>query len=403
MKGIEEIKGGITAVPGMMAAGINCGIKKHSLDLALIYSTRPASCAGVMTKNRVKAAPLILNRERFRKGVAQAIIINSGNANALNGKEGILDADEMASITANCLGIRKDLVIVASTGIIGRPLPMEKLRTGIPRLVNSLSRDGGEDAAMAIMTTDKVKKEFAIRYHHGGSTITIGGIAKGAGMIHPRLGTMLAFIATDASIQVAPLRTILKDATERSFNMISVDGDTSPNDLVVLLANGDNKGFRIEKEGNDLYNGFKEALGYLMLNLAKMIVMDGEGGTRFIKIRVKGAKTHREAKGVGKAVASSNLVKCAFYGADPNIGRIMVAIGYSGYPINPESVDIYLGGTKVLNNGKMLCFNLSKAREIMRQREVEVTVDLKRGMEEAVVFTCDLSPEYVRVNAHYST
>jgi glutamate N-acetyltransferase/amino-acid N-acetyltransferase len=402
MHKIEEIEGGITAVPGVKAAGINCGIKGEGLDLALVYSTRLASCAGAMTKNRVKAAPLFLNAKRFKKGIAQAIVINSGNANALNGKRGLLDADEMASITAECLGIDKNLVIVASTGIIGRPLPMEKLKDGIPRVVASLSEDGGGNAAKAIMTTDTVKKEFAIRYQCDKATVTIGGMAKGSGMIHPRLATMLAFIATDASISPAPLRRLLREAVEESFNTILVDGDTSTNDLVVLLANGENQDFCIKEEKGKFYRGFREALEYLMLALAKMIVRDGEGATKFIKIRIKGAKSHREAKGIAKAVASSNLVKCAFYGEDPNVGRIMAAVGCAGYPIDQEGVDVYLGRMMVIRGGEMTTFDRSRASRIMAKREVEVTIDLNRGESEATVFTCDLSPEYVRINASYS-
>lgn len=385
----------------METAGINCGIKKNLLDLALIYSRRPATCAGLVTKNRVKAAPLLLNTKRFKKGIAQAIIINSGNANALNGKRGLLDADEVASITAKCLGVPKDFVIVASTGIIGRPLPMDRLREGIPRLVNSLSKEGGEDAAKAIMTTDKVKKEFAIRYHYGELSITIGGMAKGSGMIHPNLATMLAFIATDASIPQALLKNLLKASCENSFNAILVDGDTSTNDLVVLFANGVNRRFHIENEGR-LYSGFQKALDYLMFRLAKMVVMDGEGATKLIKVRVKGAKSLKEAKGVAKAVASSNLVKCTFYGADPNMGRIMVATGCAGYRIDPELVDIYLGRLKVIKDGRMLPFDPSKAKRIMMEREVELTIDLKRGGAKVNLFTCDLSPEYVKINARYT-
>lgn len=401
MPEIEEIRGGITAVPGIKAGGINCGIKAAQLDLALIYSDPAASCAGMMTTNRVKAACLVINRRVFRRGIARAIIANSGNANALNGRQGLADAREMASLTAASLGIEPESVIVASTGIIGERLPMEKVREGIPRLVKVL-RKGGREAALAIMTTDTRKKEFAIRYRLGKRCITIGGMAKGSGMIHPQMATMLAFIATDASILPGPLKRLLKTSVDKSFNMISVDGDMSTNDLVVLLANGMNTGFRIE-EGGGLYRGFQEALDYVTFHLAEMIVKDGEGATRLIRIRVKGARRSIEARGVAEAVATSNLVKSAVYGGDPNIGRVMAAIGRAGFNIGPERIDLYLDKVLVVQNGERIDFDRARAERALAGKEVVIGIDLKRGREMAEFLTCDLSPRYVEINAHYRT
>lgn len=403
MPKIEEIPGAITAVPGMKAGGINCGIKADRRDLALIYSTVVASCAGVMTTNRVKAAPLLINQKIFRKGKARAIIVNSGNANVLNGKQGLADAEEMAALAAANLGIPSKLVVVASTGVIGEPLPMGKIRRGIPRLTKTIRKDGGSEAARAIMTTDTVKKELAVRYHFGNKSITIGGMAKGSGMIHPRMATMLAFIATDAAISPMPLKKLLKNSADQSFNTISVDGDMSTNDMVVLLANGMNGKFRIDKEGERLYRGFQEALNYVTSQLAEMIVKDGEGATRLIRVRVKGAKTSGEARGVAEAVANSNLVKCAVHGGDPNVGRIIAAVGYAGYPIDPVRIDVYLDQFKVIRNGERINFDKAKAKRAFRGKEVIIAVDLKRGKGKTELITCDLSPKYVKINAHYRT
>lgn len=401
MPKIEEVEGGITAVPGIKASGINCGIKATQLDLALIYSEVEASCACMMSTNRIKAAPLIINRRVIRRGVAQAIIVNSGNANVLNGRQGLLDAKEMALLTATNLGIPTESVIVASTGIIGERLPMEKIRDGIPRLVKELRDDGGEDAAIAIMTTDTRKKEFAIRYHFGRKYITIGGMAKGSGMIHPKMATMLAFIATDLYILPGLLKRLLKASVDKSFNMISVDGDTSTNDLVVLLANGINTDLYIKEEGR-LYYGFKEAVDYVCSRLAEMIIKDGEGATRLIRIIVKGGKTHTEAKRVAEAVATSNLVKSSIYGGDPNIGRVMAAIGRVA-SINQDKIDLYLNGLRVVRNGVRIEFDRIKARDLLTSKEVRLSIFLNKGEEMAEFLTCDLSPRYIEINAHYRT
>ncbi|HAV42924.1 TPA: ornithine acetyltransferase [bacterium] len=400
---IEEIPGGITAVPGIKAGGINCGIKSGRLDLALVYSVIPASCAGVMTTNKIKSASLSLDRKRFRKGVAQAIIINSGNANALTGLQGLADATEMATLTAVNLGIDPESVIVASTGTIGNPLPMEKIRRGIPKLVRLLGDKDGSEAAQAIMTTDTVKKEFALRYHLRRKSFTIGGMAKGSGMIHPQMATMLAFIATDATIPARILRKLLKRSVDCSFNMISVDRDTSTNDLVVLLANGMNKDFYVDDEKSMSYQGLQEALDYTTSRLAEMIIRDGEGATRLIRIRVKGARTSQEARGIARTISTSNLVKCAIYGGDPNIGRIMVAIGYSGHTIDPEKIDLCLNDLKVVQRGMKINFDRNRARRILQGKEIIIGVDLKQGKETAEALTCDLSPRYVEINAHYCT
>ncbi|MDI6703113.1 MAG: bifunctional glutamate N-acetyltransferase/amino-acid acetyltransferase ArgJ [bacterium] len=391
---IEEIQGGgITSVPGIKASGVHCGIKKEGLDLALIYSSTPSHFACMYTTNRIKGAHILVNKRR--KGKIQAVVINSGNANCCTGRRGIDDAERMAVLTAERLNISPSAVLVASTGIIGVPLPMDKIERGIDEAVKKLSEEGGIRASQAILTTDTRPKQFAIRYSMNGERLVIGGIAKGAGMIHPRLGTMLAFIATNAAISSQSLRIYLKKSVDNSFNLITVDGDTSPNDLVVLLANGN------LKMGQDIpyHKKFQEALDYVTHHLAKMIVEDGEGATKLIVIHVKGARSMSDAKRVAFSIGKSNLVKSAIYGCSPNWGRIITASGGAGVNIKQDKIDIYLGGEMVCKDGCMVNFDLVKVREILQKKEVLLTVDLKLGSSEARVLTPDLSPEYVKINA----
>jgi len=397
---MEEIGGGVTAPEGFLASGIASGIKRNNkLDLALIYSRRDAIVTGVFTTNRVKAPPVILTQRQIRGRFARAIIINSGNANACTGKEGMTHAKEMVSLTAKALSIDKRLVCVASTGVIGQPLPMEKIRPAISTAVNMLSVDGSPDAARAIMTTDTFPKEYAMRAVLGGRPVTIGGIAKGSGMICPKMATMLAFITTDAVIDYNSLNRIFREAVEKSFNKITVDGDRSTNDMVLCLANGSANNTILS--GKDMER-FASMMEKVCFNLAKMIVKDGEGATKLVRINVKGARRKIDAERVAYGVANSNLVKTAFYACDPNWGRIMAAIGYSGAYVRENKINIAFNDVLLVRGG--ICPDRSieeRVKEIMKAGEYEITIDLGVGDKETFILTSDLSTEYVRINAEY--
>ncbi len=399
---MKTIKGGITAVPGFLASGIHCGIKKvKAADLALIFSKEPCAAAGLFTTNRVIAAPVRLTQNHIKSGRLQAIVANSGNANACTGPRGETIAREMAERTARRLGIAPELVAVASTGVIGEPLPLEAIRSGIPKSVKMLNARGGRNAARAIMTTDKKFKETAVQLKIGGRTVTLGGIAKGSGMIHPTMATMLAFLATDLRVEPSLLQVMLTTAVNRSFNMITVDGETSTNDMVLCLANG--------RAGNPDLNrsetarlSFQSALDAACLQLARMIVQDGEGATKFVEIRVRGAINDAGAKAVALCVASSNLVKTAFFGADANWGRIMAAIGAAGVDVNPDRISLAFDHVPLVKKG----IGLGKAADrratrVLKQRSFSLTIDLHAGTASATAWTCDLSYEYIRINAAY--
>ena len=397
---MKEIQGGITAPQGFLASGIYAGIKRtKKLDLAVIYSEKDAVASGVFTTNRIKAHPVILTQKQIKKGLIRAVIVNSGNANACAGIQGMTDAKEMVELTANALSIDKGMVCVASTGVIGEPLPMDRIRPAINTCVEGLSENGGEDAALAIMTTDTFPKEVAVREKLGGKVVTIGGIAKGSGMIYPRMATMLAFISTDVVIGKEVLNDIFKRAVDQSFNKITVDGDTSTNDMAICLANG--------MAGNKLMVGkdlkkFEEMLTYVCKSLSKMIVKDGEGATKLVEIRVKGAKDEEDAEKVGFAVANSSLVKTALFACDPNWGRIMAAIGYSGAYVREENVSITFGDINLVSNGAGLGKSVErKVIEVMNNREYTITIDLNAGDAEATILTTDLSYEYVKINVAY--
>ncbi len=399
---MKELSGGITSVPGFLASGIYAGIKKiEKKDLALIFSEKPCTAAGLFTKNEVKGAPVIISQRNIKKGAGQAIIANSGNSNACTGKQGIKDAEEMTALTAKALNIKPNLVCVASTGVIGELMPMEKVRSGIADAALKLSKEGGRDAAEAIMTTDTFFKEKAVQIDIGGKTVTIGGIAKGSGMIYPNMATMLSFIATDAKIASSDLRDALKAAVDKSFNMTTVDGDMSTSDMVICLANGVS-GVSITR--NKGYKDFQDGLNYVCTELAKMIVKDGEGATKFVEIRVKGAKTFNDAKKIGMAIANSNLVKTALFASDANWGRIMCAIGYSGVKINADKIDLFVDNVKMVGNGVGLGKEAEmEATEVLKQKEFAITVDLRLGKAAATVWTCDFSYDYVKINAAYRT
>ncbi len=409
---MKKIKGAITTPRGFKAAGVHCGIKKNRPDLALIYSEVPATSFGMFTTNRVKAAPVKLSIQRIRKRCAQAIVINSGIANACTGKRGLEDADKMSEIVAKELKIRKEEVLVASTGKIGEFLPMTKIGEGIKQAINELSYEGGEKAAEAILTTDISIKQVVLETDipaRGKGKVKIAGIAKGSGMISPNLATMLCFITTDACITADALEEALKGAVNKSFNQISVDGDMSTNDSVFILANGlarneriktwrKKKKLRIEDEN---FSYFCEALDYLCISLAKMIARDGEGATKLIEIKVKGGAFPKEVRRIAKAVAISPLVKTAIAGASPNWGRIMSALGSAHTHIDTEKVDVYFEGIPVVKKGESAGFEREKLKEILKKDEVKIIIDLHRGSCETTFWGCDLTEKYVKINKRY--
>jgi glutamate N-acetyltransferase/amino-acid N-acetyltransferase len=398
---MSESSGGVTYPRGFLASGVRAGIKQQGEDVALVFSERPAASAGVFTRNIVKAAPVQASRARASRYGTRAIIVNSGNANACTGKQGLRDALDMAAETARLLDVSEEDVLVASTGLIGEPLPMEKIRSGIAEAVRSLSRDGGA-AARAIMTTDTRPKEASAELVIGGKTVRIGGIAKGAGMICPDMATMLAFITTDVAIEPRLLKQCLSDSAEVSFNCLTVDGDTSTNDTVFLLANGMAENPRIDSEGPDL-EAFQKALDSVTTSLAKQIARDGEGATKLIDITVRGAESFGDARQVAKTVANSSLVKTAMFGADPNWGRVLAAAGRSGVEFNPDAVNLSFGDTGLVQAGEPIEFSEEWAHEYLSGSEVSVLIEVGDGPGSATVWTCDFSYDYIRVNAEYHT
>lgn len=395
---MKTINGGITAVPGMKATGVACGIKANgNMDLAVIFCDEPSIAGGVFTTNKVKSAPVLISSERIKKGKAQAIVANSGNANACTGERGIEDAQRMTEITAQELNIDPELVLVASTGRIGRLMPMDKVENGIKMAVSELSPEGGHKAAMAIMTTDTFPKETAVEFELKGKKVHIGGMVKGAGMIEPNMATMLCFIATSANIEQELLQQALKVSVDKSFNMISVDGDMSTNDTVIILANGKSGNKKIEKYDED-YEIFLESLSYVTTTLAKMIAKDGEGATKFIELHIKGAKNESDARIAAHAIARSPLVKTAMFGETPNWGRIMSSLGASKVEMDQFSVDIWFNELKLVEGGMSTGFNEEDAKKIMKNPEFSITIDLKIGSAKATLWTCDLSYDYVKVN-----
>jgi len=398
----KEVPGGVTAPQGFTAAGVAAGIKNDKKDVALLVSDRPAAAAGVFTTNRVKAFPVLVSMRHLASGGARAVVANSGNANACNGPRGETDALAMTLQTARVLGIPEDQVLVASTGVIGQPMPMDKVLDGIRRAAAELNPQGGADAAVAIMTTDTVPKEEAVSLELDGCAVTVGGMAKGSGMIHPNMATMLAFVASDAAMAPGLLSQALKQAVDRTFNMITVDGDTSTNDCVLVLANGAAGNPPIESEG-PAYAAFCAVLEAVCRKLAVAVARDGEGATKLLEVRVLGAATEDDARLVAKSVAASSLVKSAVFGEDANWGRVLCAAGYSGAAFNPEAVDIYLGEIKVAENGGALPFDEDAAALVLAQKEVVFTIDLKQGQAQATAWGCDLTYDYVRINGSYRT
>ncbi|MDA8234262.1 MAG: bifunctional glutamate N-acetyltransferase/amino-acid acetyltransferase ArgJ [Clostridia bacterium] len=399
----QQIEGGVTAPQGFRAAGVAAGIKKNgNKDLAILVSDVPANAAGVFTTNKVKAAPLLVTMENLQGGKAQAVVVNAGNANACTGQQGLDNARATIGAVRQALNVEEAHVLVTSTGVIGVQLPMEKVLSGVGQAVKELSYHGGSEAAEAIMTTDTFPKELAITLELGDQKVTIGAMAKGSGMIHPNMATMLGFITTDAAISSDLLYSALRETTEKSFNMVSVDGDTSTNDMVVILANGLAGNKEITAKGDD-YIKFKNALEEVCIVLAKAIARDGEGATKLVEIRVLNAPSDSDAIKAAKAIATSSLVKTAIFGSDANWGRIICAAGYSGADFDPNRVDIFLGDEKMAQDGCGLDFSEERAREILEQEVVVITVDLKIGEHKATAWGCDLTYDYVKINGAYRT
>ncbi|MDR0906308.1 MAG: bifunctional glutamate N-acetyltransferase/amino-acid acetyltransferase ArgJ [Oscillospiraceae bacterium] len=406
---MKFISGGVTAAQGFTASGVHVGVKTNNLnkkDVALIVADRDCAAAAVYTKNVVKASPLLVTREHLKSGTARAIIANSGNANAC-APEGEENAIRMCKAAADALGIAPGDVLVASTGVIGQRLRVEVIEGGIPTLVKQLSPDGSADAAAAIMTTDTVQKEVAVEFTAGGKTVKIGGIAKGSGMIHPNMGTMLAFITTDAAISREMLDAALKSATRESFNRISVDGDTSTNDMCIVLANGAAGNAEITSGGAD-FNAFADALRALCVKLATEMASDGEGAKHLITCTVSNAETEQKAETIAKSVISSTLFKSAIFGADANWGRVLCAMGYSGEEFDPDAVDVTFksaaGAIDVCRSGRGLDFDEGLAKKILTEHDIEVLIDLHEGGNaECTCWGCDITYDYIKINGDYRT
>lgn len=402
LPGVKEVPGGITAPQGFLAAGLHAGIKKPGvLDLALVVSVKTGSVAGLFTTNRIVAAPVLLGRRQLRGGSGRAIFVNSGNANACTGRGGLADAESLAAAVAAELGVDRGTVFVGSTGVIGQPLPMPVIKRAIPALVKGLSREGGGNAAQAILTTDQKKKESAASARIAGKVITVGGMAKGSGMIHPNMATMLAYLTTDAAIGRAALQRALRQAVDRSFNCISVDGDTSTNDTVLCLANG-LAGNRELRPGSAGLAAFQRLLDSVCLSLALKICHDGEGVTKVVEIQVQGARSPREARRIADTIATSVLVKTAWFGEDANWGRIMAAIGRAGVPIDPNRVSLAIDGIPIVQRGVSTGPAAERRiAEAVRQPTFPITVGLGRGTASTRIWTTDLSHNYVTINASY--
>lgn len=404
---MQIISGGVCAAKGFKANGIYCGIRKNKSkkDLSMIFSEVPASAAAVYTTNLVKGAPLEVTKKHLENGMARAIICNSGNANTCNAGGEII-AEETCRLAACELGIDKDDVVVASTGIIGQPLDICPIKNGIRELVSGLSVSGGGAAAEGIMTTDTVKKEIAVSFDVGGKVCKIGGIAKGSGMIHPNMATMLVFITSDVAVSPQMLKTALSSDIQKTFNMISIDGDTSTNDMVTVLANGMAGNKIIDSEGED-FSAFMRALNTVTVHLCKMIAADGEGATKLLECTVCGAPDISSARKVAKSVVCSNLTKSAMFGADANWGRVLCAIGYSGANIDVEKIDVMFksnaGEILVCKNGAGVEFSEEKAKKILLKDEINIFVNLNSGVDTATAWGCDLTYDYVKINGDYRT
>ncbi|MEG1458434.1 MAG: bifunctional glutamate N-acetyltransferase/amino-acid acetyltransferase ArgJ [Acetivibrio sp.] len=405
---MKSVEGGVTAAKGFTASGAEAGIKyKNRMDMALVYSKEKAKVAGVFTTNIVKAAPVLWDKEIVEKGKeVHAVLLNSGIANACTGKEGKEINEFMASEMADALAIKKEEVLTASTGVIGMQIPKDKVKIGIEKLVPALSheREGGTMAAKAIMTTDTVKKEYAVTVEIEGKAVTIGGMCKGSGMIHPNMATMLGVITTDAKITKELLQKAIQQDVKESFNMISVDRDTSTNDTYLILANGLAENEEITEE-NQEYKYFCKALASVTQTLAKEMAKDGEGATKLLETTVCHAQTQEEARILAKSVITSNLVKTAIFGSDANWGRILCALGYSGAVFDPETVELWIQGRKetlqLYGNGRAAAYSEEKASAILSEKEIHILINMHRGDEKATAWGCDLTYDYVKINGDY--
>ncbi|OQY09347.1 MAG: bifunctional ornithine acetyltransferase/N-acetylglutamate synthase [Fusobacteriia bacterium 4572_132] len=401
LKTIEN--GTITSVAGFKAAAVNCRIKDNDKnDLGLIVGEKKNICVGVFTQNMVRSKTIDLSIKNIENNNIKAIIVNSGNANACVGQKGYNDALKMTELIADELNIKKEEVVVASTGVIGQELPMEKIEKGIKEISKHLKKDGGEEVAKAIMTTDLVPKNIAVDIKlENGKIVRIAGIAKGSGMIHPNMATMLGFITTDMNIKKEVLQDLLREITNKTFNMISVDRDTSTNDMVIVLANGMAENEEVKDENSLDYEEFKKGLYYVMEYLAKSIARDGEGATKLIEVQVDNASSFDDAKKVGKSVINSPLVKTAIYGEDANWGRIIAAVGYSGATVSEAEIDIFVGDIQVCKNGIGVLESEEEVNKILKTDEIKIKIDLKLGVERAKVWGCDLTYDYIKINADY--
>lgn len=405
---MKDVLGGICAPKGFRASGVHCGIRKNKekRDLALIVSDVKGTAAAVYTTNKVKGAPIAVTRKNISDGCAQAVICNSGNANTCNA-DGELKAAKMCELAEKFTGVKASDVIVASTGVIGQILPIEPIENGMPQLVGALSYDGSSNAAEAIMTTDTVKKEFACEFTLGGKQCRLAAIAKGSGMIHPNMATLLCFLTTDASVSADVLHTALYDVIQDTLNMVSIDGDTSTNDMVSIIANGMAGNACIDVAKGEDYDAFREALKYVMVKVSRAIAKDGEGATRLMECKVSGAKDKATAKTIAKSVVCSSLLKAAIFAADANWGRILCAIGYADAQFDIDKIDVDLtsakGSIAVCRNGNGVEFSEEEAKKILLEDEITIEVSCNDGDAAAVAWGCDLTYDYVRINADYRT
>jgi len=413
---MKEVTGGVCAPKGFSAGGIRCGIKASSQkkDLAVIFSQKVCNAAAMFTTNKVKAASVLVSRENIADGKLRAIIANSGNANACTGQEGMAAAKRMAQLAADTLGISANEVAVASTGVIGVQLPIDVIEKNINAIKEAMRRDeqGNADALEAIMTTDMRKKEIAVEVEIGGEIVRIGAMTKGSGMIHPNMATMLTFITTDAAVEKPALDSALRLAVKKSFNRMTVDGDTSTNDMVVIMANGEAENAPVNSSNKCPhctadYNTFYAALEYVCVTLARKMARDGEGATKLVTVTITNAKDENTAEALAKSVASSSLVKAACFGADANWGRVLCALGYAGVDFTPEKTDVSFrsgaGEIEVCKNGQTVNFSEEKAKEILSEEEIEILVNLHDGSEKVSVWGCDLTYDYVKINGDYRT
>ena len=402
MIGIKILPGGAVAARGFVAAGVGCGVRSSGgWDLGLLYSELGCTAAAVYTRNVVQGAPLVVTRRSMEDASVRAVVVNSGNANAATGRKGLQDAIAMRALAAEALGIEAGEVAVASTGVIGEHLPMARIAAGIAEAAAELDRDGAP-FAQAILTTDTRTKEVAVQVEIGGKSVTVGGTAKGSGMIHPNMGTMLAFLTTDAAVEAECLHEALRAATDRTFNRVSVDGDTSPSDMAIILANGA-AGNEPLAQGSPDYPIFAEALEAVARGLAKEIARDGEGATRLVEVVVEGARDESSAAALAKSVVGSNLVKAAVFGEDANWGRVLTAMGYSGVPFDPDGVELWFGPVKVFEEGEPAVHEEAEANAALAAGEVTIAARLGEGDASATAWGCDLTYKYVEINGSYRT